>query len=330
MLFSRFVLLASVGFFTLLISQQADASLMVTVGNINNEDDDTGYGAVDYEYRISATEVTNSEYATFLNAVAATDTYSLYDSEMSGTYGGISQNGSSGNFSYSVNSDRGENPVAYVTFYDALRYTNWLHNGQGTGNTETGAYTITDEGITNNSITRNTGATWFLPNEDEWYKAAYYDPTLNSNTGGYFDFATRSDVAPTAELPAGGINSANYHMVFGNTTAVGAYTSALSPYGTYDQSGNLWEWNETIIDSSNRGLRGGDWSDTSNYLSSSVRLGYISPAIEDNSSGFRVASLSSPASVPEPGSLAVWAVLGGIGLCWRRRRARAKCASNAS
>ncbi len=330
MLFSRFVLLASVGFFTLLISQQADASLMVTVGNINNEDDDTGYGAVDYEYRISATEVTNSEYATFLNAVAATDTYSLYNSSMSGTYGGISQNGPAGNFSYSVNSDRGENPVAYVTFYDALRYTNWLHNGQGTGNTDTGAYTITDEGITNNSITRNTGATWFLPNEDEWYKAAYYDPTLNSNTGGYFDFATRSDVAPTAELPAGGINSANYHMVFGNTTAVGAYTSALSPYGTYDQSGNLWEWNETIIDSSNRGLRGGDWSDTSNYLSSSVRLGYISPAIEDNSSGFRVASLSSPASVPEPGSLAVWAVLGGIGLCWRRRRARAKCASNAS
>ncbi|MCP4191295.1 MAG: formylglycine-generating enzyme family protein [Planctomycetaceae bacterium] len=330
MLFSRFFLLASVGFFTLLIIQQADASVMVTVGNINNEDDDTGYGAVDYEYRISATEVTNSEYATFLNAVAATDTYSLYNSFMSGTYGGISQNGSSGNFSYSVNSDRGENPVAYVTFYDALRYTNWLHNGQGTGNTETGAYTITDEGITNNSITRNTGATWFLPNEDEWYKAAYYDPTLNSNTGGYFDYATRSDVAPTAELPAGGINSANYHMVFGNTTAVGAYTSALSPYGTYDQSGNLWEWNETIIDSSNRGLRGGDWSDTSNYLSSSVRLGYISPAIEDNSSGFRVASLSSPASVPEPGSLAVWAVLGGIGLCWRRRRARAKCASNAS
>ena len=322
MLFSRFVLLASVGFLTLLISQQADASLMVTVGNINNADDDTGYGAVDYEYRISATEVTNSEYATFLNAVAATDTYGLYNSEMSGTYGGISRTGPSGSFIYSVNSGRGENPVAYVSFYDALRYTNWLHNGMGNGDTENGAYTITDERITNNSITRNTGATWFLPNEDEWYKAAYYDPTLNSNAGGYFDFATRSDVAPTAELPAGGINSANYlfHAVQ-DTTAVGAYTSALSPYGTWDQSGNLVEWNEAIIDSSNRGHRGGGYSNNAYGVSSSYR-GVGDPASEHLGIGFRVASLSSPASVPEPGSLAVWAVLGGIGLCWRRRRAR--------
>ena len=323
MLFSRFVLLASVGFLTLLISQQADASLMVTVGNINNAADDTGYGAVGYEYRISATEVTNSEYAAFLNAVAGTDTYSLYKSSMSDSSVGISQNGSPGNFIYSVNSGRGENPVAHVSFYDALRYTNWLHNGMGNGDTENGAYTITDEGITNNSITRNTGATWFLPNEDEWYKAAYYDPTLNSNTGGYFDFATRSDVAPTAELPAGGINSANYNNVFGNTTAVGAYTSALSPYGTYDQSGNLWEWNEAIInfDSSYRGLRGGSWLDTP-PISSSWYRNDVYPSFEVYTVGFRVASLSSPASVPEPGSLAVWAVLGGIGLCWRRRRAR--------
>ncbi|MCP4190797.1 MAG: formylglycine-generating enzyme family protein, partial [Planctomycetaceae bacterium] len=95
--------------------------------------DDTGYGAVGYEYRISATEVTNSEYAAFLNAVAATDTYSLYKSSMSDSSVGISQNGSPGNFIYSVNSGRGENPVGYVDFYDALRYTNWLHNGQGTG-----------------------------------------------------------------------------------------------------------------------------------------------------------------------------------------------------
>ena len=251
---------------------------------------------------------------------------------MSGTHGGISQNGSSDNFSYSVNSDRGENPVVYVSFYDALRYTNWLHNGMGNGDTENGAYTITDERITNNSITRNTGATWFLPNEDEWYKAAYYDPTLNSNTGGYFDFATSSDDLPTAEAPAGGTNSANYNNVFGNTTAVGAYTSALSPYGTWDQSGNVWEWNEASEGSSSlRQVRGGSWSSRySTTLSSSLGRSLSNTGNETSSFGFRVASLSSPASVPEPGSLAVWAVLGGIGLCWRRRRVRAKCASNAS
>ena len=163
----------------------------------------------------------------------------------------------------------------------------------------------------------------FLPNEDEWYKAAYYDPTLNSNAGGYFDFATRSDVAPTAELPAGGINSANYgYHAVQDTTAVGAYTSALSPYGTWDQSGNVWEWNEAIIDSSYRGSRGGSWDSYYSSLLSSSYRDYVEPANESKIDGFRVASLSSPASVPEPGSLAVWAVLGGIGLCWRRRRAR--------
>ena len=29
------------------------------------------------------------------------------------------------------------------------------------------------------AITRNAGATYFIPSENEWYKAAYYDPTLN-------------------------------------------------------------------------------------------------------------------------------------------------------
>ena len=321
MLFSRFVLLASVGFFTLLISQQADASLMVTVGNINNDDDDTGYGAVGYEYQISATEVTNSEYAAFLNAVAATDTYSLYKSSMSDSSVGISQNGSPGSFSYSVNLNRGENPVGYVDFYDALRYTNWLHNGKGTGGTETGAYTITDEGITNNSITRNPGATWFLPSEDEWYKAAYYDPTLNSNAGGYFDYATSSDDLPTAEAPLGGTNSANYNNLIGNTTAVGAYPSALSPYGTYDQAGNVWEWNEAIVDSSGRGLRGGGWYTDSNFLSSSDRSD-LTPLSEFNSNGFRVASIVSAEDenvIPEPGSLLVWSLLGLAGFHVSRR-----------
>ena len=50
----------------------------VLVGNTGNTDDDTGYGAVDYEYNIGKYEVTAGQYTEFLNAVAETDTYDLY------------------------------------------------------------------------------------------------------------------------------------------------------------------------------------------------------------------------------------------------------------
>ena len=65
------------------------------VGNPGNPADArTGYGAVGYSYRIGKYEVTNSQYAEFLNAVAATDTYNLYSDRMTiDTRGGIVRNG---------------------------------------------------------------------------------------------------------------------------------------------------------------------------------------------------------------------------------------------
>jgi len=102
--------------------------------------------------------------------------------------------GSPGSYTYSPIAGREALPVVFVSFYDALRFANWLHNGQPTGaqdnsTTEDGAYTITAQGISNNSITRNPGATIFLPSEDEWYKAAYYGALSAS----YFDYPAGSD-----------------------------------------------------------------------------------------------------------------------------------------
>ena len=61
----------------------------VRVGNPGNapdteimNDDTTGYGAVEYDYRIGTYEVTAGQYTEFLNAVAAEDTYELYDPDM--------------------------------------------------------------------------------------------------------------------------------------------------------------------------------------------------------------------------------------------------------
>ena len=246
----------------------------------------TGYGAVAYAYQISKHEVTNAQYAEFLNAVAATDTHDLYNTSMSndsgGSYGGITRSGTPGSYSYTPINGRGNMPVNYVSFYDALRFANWLHNGQGSGDTETGAYTITADGITNNSITRNADATIFLTSEDEWYKAAYF------NTTSYFDYPARTDTRIVCELPGATPNTANCGNFLCDLSDVGSYTGSASPYGTFDQAGNVAEWNEAIIDSQ-RGLRGEAFNATWFYLAAWYR-DFTIPSFESYDVGFRVAT----------------------------------------
>jgi formylglycine-generating enzyme required for sulfatase activity len=198
-----------------------------------------------------------------------------------------------------------------------------LHNSQPTGlqtlsSTEGGAYTLT--GITG-LITRNSSATVWIPTEDEWYKAAYHDPTAGG-TGNYWLYPTRSDSIPalaaanaTGDVSNPGTNVANYfegadwNGLDGNVTTVGSTTSE-GHYGTLDQGGNLWEWNEAIIGAS-RGQRGGSFFNPENLLRSSRRQS-LGPSLEAFSVGFRVAS------IPEPG-VTVLAVLAGLLLPRRRR-----------
>ena len=104
----------------------------VTVGNTGNACDTQAqgcFGAVSYRYRISKYEVTNAQYAEFLNAVAATDPKELYDTSMGSGFGGITRSGSSGSFTYSAIVGRENKPVNFVSFYDSLRFSNWLDNG---------------------------------------------------------------------------------------------------------------------------------------------------------------------------------------------------------
>jgi hypothetical protein len=272
----------------------------VTVGDPGNACDTQSegcFGAVAYTYRISKHEVTNVQYAEFLNAVAMTDTNALYPTPVGTGTGGITRSGSSGSFSYNAIAGREDMPVNYVSFWGATRFANWLHNGQPTGaqdgtTTEDGAYTLTPIDITNNTVTRNVDAQAFVTSEDEWYKGAYYDPGAML----YFDYPAGSDTEITCATPGGGANTANCFSVVGDLTDVGSYTGAASPVGTSDQGGNVWEWNEAIdtIDiNSFRSLRGGHFGITPDILAASVRVINF-PTSEAMRVGFRVASIVPP------------------------------------
>jgi formylglycine-generating enzyme required for sulfatase activity len=290
-----------------------------------------GFGAVDYAYRIARNETTISDYAKFLNAVAATDTYGLYNTNMSwNTELGslITRSGSPGSYTYSVPSGRENLPVAYVSWFDAARFANWMHNGQPTGaqnasTTEDGAYTL--NGATSGIITKNVGATVWIPTENEWFKAAYYDPTHMSGAGGYWLHANQSNSMTANTIGAPG--AANYYdgdyvgsgtssLPSGNAlTDVGAYApESQSYYGLNDMAGNLWEWNDAVIGSS-RVRRGGSWVDqVESNLRSSVRDG-VNPSIEPYQIGFRLAS------IPEPSTTLLTLVFTTGLLCRRRRNA---------
>ncbi len=271
------------------MSAQAQTTIQtVTVGDVGNAADTSGYGAVAYSYAIGTYEVTNTQYVAFLNAVAQEDTNGLYNTQMgSSQYGGITRSGTSGSYTYATKTGFENKPVNYVSFWDAARFANW----QSGGSTETGSYTLTSEGISANTITRNGGANWVVASENEWYKAAYYSPDRNgTGAGGYWLHATQSTTLGQNN-PFTDANGANINGSNGGALPVGSYANADSYYGTFDQGGNLWEWNEAIISGTARGLRGGSWGLSEGPLRSSFR--YLNAATdEDFDIGFRVASLA--------------------------------------
>jgi formylglycine-generating enzyme len=302
------------------LSARAVTIDLVTIGNPGNPADINGgiFGSVASVFRIAANEVTNAQYVEFLNAKAATDTLELYSTSMN-TFpqGGIMRSGVSGSYTYAVKPDvmnvepnfttytYGNKPVVFVSWYDAIRFANWMHNGQGTGSTETGAYTIlggTPTPTNPDAIVRNGGAQWFLPTENQWYKAAYY----NGTSSAYFDYPTGTNNAPDNQLPAADTgNSANYfgaNFTTANSdypmTPVGAYSQSDSPYGTFDQGGNVAEWNETLASTNRRVRRGGSWSQMVSALSGATRETPLA-LTENSSTGFRLAA--PPPIVPVPG-----------------------------
>ena len=327
---------------------------MVTVGDVGNPDS-FGYGSVGYEYAIGKYDVTIGQYTAFLNAVATTDTHSLYSPPLQygGSVGGITQSGASGNFTYSVLNNGGSSanrPITWVSWFDAARFANWMANGQPTGaqtatTTENGAYDLVNApaGIapSKNATNPNTAAApnYWIPTRNEWYKAASYDPT-KGGTGGYWGFATQSDSAPGNNIGSTP-NQANYRTGDGYSvtqssafdgsqyylTDVGAFSGSGSHYGTFDQSGNVAQWVDGDgTAGSSRLVLGGNWDNFDAYMLRPLTAELLfSPGYEVHVIGFRLAGASS-LTVPEidPAGLgSVLALLGGaLGLLERRRPMR--------
>ena len=254
----------------------------------------------------------------------------------------ITRSGTSGNYSYTVggtNVQAANCPIFDVSWGDAARFCNWLQNNQpsftaGTPSdvvaaaTETGAYTLNGANDNNSllNVSRNTGAAYFIPTLDEWYKAAYYKG--NGSDAGYWLYPTQSDSAPNNVLSSTAPNSSNYYTcatcstdIVNHLTPVGTFLASPGPYGTYDQGGNVNQWTETMsADASMYNARGGDWdhyyTDENGHASGTDN----SPMTADAILGFRV---GASIDVAEPGSIAflLRRAVGLLAYAWRRRTA---------
>lgn len=298
-------------------------SSFVDVGSPNNTPDINGLGSVAYSFKIGQTEITNQQYVQFLNAIAKIDTYGIFSASTTATVtnGFITRTGSSGNYVYAINNASYNNnrPVVSVSHLSACRFVNWLSNNRPTGSqsqstTENGAYSIT---VTNGVATRssrnttnpNTGTspTYWIPNKNEWYKAAYHSGTVN---GRYYEYPNKKDTPPLpipkllyhnkTQVADGDVgpygNYANY--VAGSSppnriTAVGT-NGGPSAFGTYDQTGQVWEWIERAFNlggewSTGRMLRGGSYYWTLGWQGSNFSFAYRPNLSGDPNVGFRIA-----------------------------------------
>lgn len=277
----------------------------LTIGNPRNAPDKSGfYGEVGYVYQIAKHEVTNAQYVECLNFNAVLDDlYSLYNFEMAtDPHGGIVQIGSgtpADPFVYETRPNFADKPLNYVSWYDCMRFTNWLHNGGGFGDTETGAYTTFGQ-LQPIGARRNPGALIFLPTVNEWHKAAYHDPSQTRRYRWYSSGNTRPTRATAnsvGDINNPGPNVANYDQVanwngsaIGNVTTVGsAGPESESYYGTADQTGNLWEWNEWWRGTGWRGKAGGSFVESASAQGSWSIAGSAAATIEVFSFGFRPA-----------------------------------------
>lgn len=249
--------------------------------------DSTGFGAVGYSFGMSRYEVTE---------------------RMIDVYNSASQNAL---FPIAYDTiGRGPNkPATSITWNEAARFVNWLNTSKG----YRAAYNFPNENESNivpwtdseededdfqeDNPYRSKGAAYVLPSLDEWFKAAYYSPTLNAGAGGYWDYAVKTNSTPNSVTGGTGVTDVVYgHGVEGSPADV-TNAGGVSEYNIMAMNGNAWEWTESPENgrygsgASDRAIVGGSWADMTATDFRRERVLYNSPGLNLEQAGFRVVSL---------------------------------------
>ncbi len=292
-----------------------------------------GRGRVDYQYNISRFEIRTEQWMEFVNtfttqsdALANFGRPLFWGARVDSTYTGPGRR-----YRLSSITDAAWLPVTAITWRDAARYSNWLHNNKGSDLSTliTGAYdttTWTTGPPFGDDPTHLPGARFWIPNVDEWIKAGYYDPDRNGpGQGGWWLQPNGSDVqyhgAPPAAWGGDGETSAfdpdDYNLpAFTEwNIPLGAYPDSQTPWGLFDVSGGTEELLEDWAPGSlaERIYIGSTAGSATSIDELGVSMGGAGPDIGTFSSGLRIVSL-----VPSPSGVALAIVLGG--LCLRRKR----------
>jgi formylglycine-generating enzyme required for sulfatase activity len=280
---------------------------IVTIDFVNisgSSNPTSGYGIVNNDYRMGTLEITNAQWDKFkdnlasqnppVNSVTGTPS-NAYDNDPYWTGASVPTNG--------------------VTWYEAAQFVNWLNTSTNhqvaykfAGTQGQSNYTLstwsTAEADNGTNLYRHKDAKYYLPTEDEWVKAAYWNGT---------SLQTYSNASP-GDLVSGSPDPAKWNYYLSarfELWNVGSGSEELN--GTHDMMGNVWELMESPLSDtsyetgSNRVKRGGSYRDGFAYiLASSTRYG--AQLIEEaNNVGFRVAS-----EVPGPATLTYDPAGGGL------------------
>ncbi|MEM7384016.1 MAG: SUMF1/EgtB/PvdO family nonheme iron enzyme [Verrucomicrobiota bacterium] len=230
-------------------------SAFVDVGDPGNPPDVDyprvgAFGAVESVFQIGTYKVSNREYAAFLQDTASeADPHGLFHPRMR-----IRRGGRGGAWRYTAHPASANAAVTWVSWYDALRYCNWLHGGES----ENGAYQFSG---TTRVGDREPDARYFLPTENEWYKAAYYDPAK-----GQYRLTPLRDAHKLSSKEM---------------------LESKSHYGMLETGDPVWEWTESKVGELFRGLRSDSWFQGNNRQARG-RF-YSNPDLEPGHVGFRVA-----------------------------------------
>lgn len=277
-------------------------------------------GAVDHVYKIGKYEATIGDWQKLLRAVASQpdnyeqiDAYNLWNEGMKAwitrklEYDQNQENTCS--YTYEITKPEFENlPITYVSLYSVLYYINWKEHGSPileAGDDvdavlKHGAYEFfgleeaVEMGVAHVAIIPNNRSHFYLPSEDEWIKAAYYNS--NQLGGWYSIYPTQHDNAPSYYGDVTNLANYNYwgSCLVPKLTPVDYFGGSKSYYGAYDMGGNVNEWTYSLSDRHDFIIRGGSYETDYNYTTNNdLMLTCIpksaNPCIESATIGFRIA-----------------------------------------